>query len=135
MDSKFSAFEIEIDKPSRMMLLDRNRQPYRNGEGHAAWIDLYSGDSDIARKHRRGVTRKRLAMRGRGKVAPEEIEAEDNELLAALTAGWDLVITDVPFTAENARDLYSNPRVPHIREQVEEFVFDRANFSKASSDS
>jgi hypothetical protein len=135
MSSKFAALEIDIDKPSRMTLLDRDRQPYRNGDGHVAWIDLYSGDSEIARKHRRAVTRKRLAMRGRGKVAPEELEAEDNELLAALTAGWDLVITDVPFTQENARDLYSNARVPHIREQVEEFVFDRGNFSKASSGS
>jgi hypothetical protein len=133
-DSKFAAFEIEVDKPSRMTLLDRQRQPYRNGDGRAAWIELYSADSDIARKHRRAVTRKRLAMRGRGKITPEELEAEDTELLIALTAGWELVITDLPFSKENARELYLNPKIPHIREQVEEYVNDRGNFSTASSD-
>jgi len=132
-ESKFSAFEIEVDQPSRMPLLDKVRQPYRDGDKQA-YIDLYSGDSEIARKHRRAVQRKRLAMRGRGKLTPEELEAEDNDLLVALTAGWDLVITDVPFSQEAARELYLNKKIPHIREQVEEFVFDRTNFSKASSD-
>ena len=132
--SKFSAFEIEVDKPGRLTLLDKDRKPYRNGNGDVAWIELYSADSHIARKHQRAVTRKRLAMRGRGKVSPEELEAEDNDLLVALTAGWNLVLTDLPFSQENARELYLNENTPHIREQVQDFVNDRSNFSKASSD-
>jgi hypothetical protein len=131
--SKFAAFEIEVDQPSRLTLLDKARQPYRGDNGRAAYIELYSADSDIARKHRRAVTRKRLAMRGRGKLTPEELEAEDVDLFVALTSNWDLVITDVEFSQENARELYTNTHVPHIREQVDEFVNDRSNFSKASS--
>jgi hypothetical protein len=133
--SKFAAFEIEIEQPSRMVVLDKNRQPYRNGDDRTAYIELYSADSDIARRHRRGVQRKRLAMRGRGKITPEEMEAEDIELFVALTSGWDLAISDLPFSKENVRELYLNPKVPHIREQVEEYVHDRGNFSKASSGS
>jgi hypothetical protein len=132
---KFAAFEIEVDQPARLKLLDKKRQPYRGNNGSEAWIELHSADSEIARKHRRAVQRKRLAMRGRGKLTPEELEAEDNELFVALTTGWDLVITDVQFSQENARELYANKNVPHIREQIEEFVYDRENFSRASSES
>lgn len=134
-DSKFSGFETDVDQPAKLNLLDQFRQPYRNGDGRTAWIELYGGDSEIARKHRAAIQRKRLNMRGRGKITPEELIAEDNELFAALTKAWDLVITDLPFSKENARELYENTKVPHIREQVEEFVYDRSNFGRASSGS
>ena len=71
--SKFAAFEIEVDQPARLKLLDKKRQPYRGNNGSEAWIELHSADSEIARKHRRAVQRKRLAMRGRGKLTPEEL--------------------------------------------------------------
>jgi hypothetical protein len=130
--SKFSALEIEVDAPARLKLLDKKQQPYRNGDGREAWIELHSADSDIARKHNRMITKKRLGMRRGIRLTPEELEAEQIELFVALTTGWDLVVTDLEFSQLNARELYSNPKTPHIREQIDEFVNTRENFSAAS---
>jgi hypothetical protein len=130
--SKFAAFEIEVEAPARMKLLDKNQQPYRNGDGREAWIELHSADSEIARKHERMITKKRLGMRRGIRLTPEELEAERIELFVALTVGWDLVVTDLEFSQLNAREFYSLPKTPHIREQIEEFINTRANFSAAS---
>lgn len=136
--SKFAALALEVDKPGRMTIVHPvSRQPLRDAEGKEAFVDLYSNDSEPARKHQRAVQRRRLAMRGRGKLTPEELEAEQVELLAALTAEWYLVDLagrpiDVPFSQENARELYGDAAVSWLREQVDEFAGDRGNFSKAS---
>jgi hypothetical protein len=137
--SKFSGLELEVEAPFRLTLLHPvTRQPLRDTEGKEAYIDHYSADSEIARKHQRAVQRRRLAMRGRLKITPEELEAEATEVLAALTAGWYLVDLkgnpiDLPFTQENARELYGNSAVGWLREQIDESAADRANFSKGSS--
>jgi hypothetical protein len=137
--NKFSGLELEVETSFRRILLHPvTQQPLRDGEGREAYIDHYSRDSEITRKHERAINRRRLAMRGRLKITPEEIEAEATELLAALTAGWYLVdLTgnpiDLPFTPENARELYASPAVSWLREQLEESTADRANFSKGSS--
>jgi hypothetical protein len=137
--NKFSGLELEVEAPFRLTLLHPvTRQPLRDGEGREAYIDHYSADSEIARKHQRAVQRRRLAMRGRLKITPEELEAEATEVLAALTAGWYLVDLkgnpiDLPFTPENARELYASPAVSWLREQIDESAADRANFSRGSS--
>lgn len=136
--SKFSALELEVDRPSRMPVLHPvTRQPLKAGD-EPAYIELHSADSAIARRHQKAVQKRRLDMRGRAKLTPDEIESEAVELLAALTTGWALAALDgsaldVPFSQENARELYSNPAVAWIREQVDEFAADRGNFSKPSS--
>lgn len=136
--SEFSGLELEIEKPYRLTLVHPvTRQPLRDEEGKEAYIDHYSSDSEIARKHQRAIARRRLAMRGRAKITPEELEAEATDLFVALTAGWYLVDLrgkkiDVPFSQESARRLYSNSAVGWIREQVDESTADRANFSQGS---
>lgn len=137
--SKFAKLALEVDKPARMIIVHPIlRQPLRNATGDEAYIDLYSADSAPARKHTASVARKRLNMRRGGKLTPEEIEAEAVELLCALTAGWELFdlegdALEIPFNHENARDAYREPGLSWLREQVDEFVADRGNFSKASS--
>lgn len=139
--SKFAGLELSVEKPFRLVLVHPvTRQPLRDAEGKEAYIEHYSGDSEAARKHQRSVTRRRLAMRGRAKLTPEEIEAEAIELLAALSTAWNLLDLnggkiDVPFTQENARELYANPAVGWLREQLDESASDRANFSQGSSNS
>lgn len=136
--SKFSALELAVDQPFRMVLVDpHTRQPIRDADGNEAYIEHYSADSEAARKHQRAISRRRLAMRGRLKLTPEEIEAEGIELLATLTIGWNLVgrdgtKIDVPFSQENARELYSNPAIPWVKEQLDDSASERANFSKGS---
>lgn len=139
--SDFSGLELSVDKPFRLVLTHPiSRQPLRDAEGKEAYIDHYSDDCEIARKHQRAVTRRRLNQRGRVKLTPEEIEAEAVELLAALTAGWHLVDLkgnriDIPFSQEKAKALYANPAVSWLREQLDESASDRANFSQGSSTS
>lgn len=137
--SKFSGLELAVEKPIRLVLLNPvTRQPIRDKEGKESYIEHFSGDSEIARKHQRTVQRRRLAMRGRAKITPEELEAEGNDLLAALSTGWYLVSLDgnpidVPFNVENARELYASPATAYIREQLDESASDRGNLSTASS--
>lgn len=138
--SKFAGLGLEVDKPRRMTLLNLDKEPIRNAAGEAAYIDLYSGDSDIARRHRRTVGQDRIdaaAKRGRIGVKIESIERAEYELLAALTTGWKLIgldgaDIDFPFSTENAVELYSDPATAWIFDQVNEFAGTRANFSKAS---
>lgn len=139
--SKFAALALAVDKPQRMVIVHPfTGQPLRAPDGTEAYIDLYSGDSEIARRHSRTVQQRRIDMRRGGKVTVEEIEAETVELLAALTAGWMLVGLDgqpieIPYSEQNARDLYAEPGLAWLREQVNAFAGDRANFSRASSNS
>jgi len=139
MKSKFGGLGLAVDQPHRMTILDpTTRQPIRDATtGEEAWIDLYSADSAVARQHNFNVTRRRLNTGARGqriKISPEELEAEGIDLLVALTTNWHLVNIDgtpikEPYSAENARELY---REVWLREQADDFVTDRANFSQPS---
>jgi hypothetical protein len=137
--SKFAALELDTAKPGRMVILHPvSRQPLKDAEGNEAYVDIYSSDSEIARKYDRKVFRARLNMRGRGKVQPEQLEAEAVGRLAALSTGWHLLdlqgnAIDVPFSESNAEALYANSRVAWLREQLDEYTTDRENFSKVSS--
>lgn len=137
---RMSALSTEVEKPGRMIIVGMDRQPLRDKDGSVTYIDLYSLDSEIARKHDRVVTNKRLAMRGRGKITAAELESEALEKLVALTAGWgsiskDGAVTPEDFSPHEARELYGNPEKAELRTQIDEFLNDRANFSKASSTS
>lgn len=142
MQSKFGGLALAVDKPNKMTILDpATRQPIRDAKtGEEAWIELYSSDSAVARHHNFAVTRRRLNTGARGqriKISPEELEAEAIDLLAALTTNWSLINMDgtplkEPFSPESARELYKEA---WLREQVDDFVSDRANFSKPSSQS
>lgn len=96
-------------------------------------ITLLSKDSDQFRKVSTRVTNKRLekSLRagGRVRVRAEEIENDQLDLLVACTTGWDNVQLGsevLEFNDLNVRRLYQE--VPAIREQVDNFIGDRANF-------
>jgi hypothetical protein len=139
--SKFASLSLAVDKPSRMVVVHPvTQQPLRSKDGTEAYISLYSGDSAVAQRHSRAIQQRRIDMRRGAKLSVQEIEAETVDLLAALTVEWCLVgldgePLDVPFSEPNARELYSEPGLAWLREQVNVFVADRANFSKASSTS
>lgn len=137
---KFDAIELATDEVHRMTLINpTTRQPIRDKDGKEAYVEHYSSDSEVARKVNREISRRRLKA-GRAKITPEEIEADGLELLAAITTGWYLVDfagnpIDVPFTQENARELYASRKTYWLREQVDDSAVDRVNFSKGSSTS
>ncbi len=140
--SKFSGLSLSVDVPQRMNIIHPiTRQVLTDNDGKSAYIDLYSADSLAAKKQNREISRRRLAMAGRSramKLTPEEIENDQIELLVAITADWYLVSLDgekidIPFSASEARTLYGSEEAAWLREQVDDFAGDRANFTKASS--
>ena len=108
-----------------------------NGEPVGITITLAGPDSDVFKKARyraRNTTRQMMMKRG-GKVkTAEEEEQEDIEGYAGCTLAWDGVEEHgkkLKCTRDNAIHLYT--RYPWIREQVNFFIGDRANFTKPSS--
>lgn len=98
-------------------------------------ITLLGKDSKVYRDH---VAKRERALldhvnntRRPPKLSQDQIKQQALDDLMVLTIGWAL--TDVngdplQFSKDAARDLYSDPEVAFVREQVEEFVQDRANF-------
>lgn len=78
------------------------------------------------------ISDRRLQKRfskGKAKFNSAEMLEDGLELLVACTKGWKHIkISGVvlPFSEENSRMLYT--KYPWIREQVDTFVNDRANF-------
>lgn len=108
-----------------------------------AWIDVYSSDSEVARKHSREQINARLSSKRRRNtlMSAEEIDANGNELLAVLTADWKLgtldgePITNFPCNRESAFELYSAPEMAWLKAQVDEFASEIGNFVTDSSKS
>ena len=141
IDAALNALSLEVDKPRRMPLIHfETGLPLRDAEGNPAWVDVYSNDSEIVRRHDREVLRRIFKAQRQRTVTmtPEENEANTVDVLVKLTAGWFLLTPnggpiDFPFTPENARRLYMAPATNWIRQQVEEFSKERGNFTQALS--
>lgn len=142
--SKFAGLAIEVERPSRMII----RHPAtgrplvaKDDPDCVAYIDVFSADSEVARSHHRKHGQERMdALARHGKISRqiEEIEASDTDLLAALTAGWNLLNLNgeklpVEYSKDNARELYREPAMAWLREQVDRFSAERGNFLKASA--
>lgn len=107
----------------------------RTGKPSGFRIRILGMDSQIVQDHIQRYQEEvsaRLIADSRARSTPEEIEAKTLERLVIATTGWTEGATfdgeSFPFSSENARKLYTNPRVPHIREQVERGISARANF-------
>lgn len=102
-----------------------------NGEPITIW--LLGSDSEKVRKRQRLEINKRLKRGNRSRMTAEELEEDGLNLLAFCTVSWKGIVLDgeAPVcSAEAARKVYD--RLPWLREQVDAFVGDRANFLKAS---
>lgn len=98
------------------------------GEAIGITITVVGTDSDTYQKARRKLADKRIQQR-KAKLSIEDIENENIEMLARCTKGWDGVVVDgeaKPCTFSNAVELYK--RFPWVREQVDAFMGERANF-------
>ncbi len=95
-------------------------------------ITLAGADSDIYRQFVNKTGNKRMQRMKPGQFRPpsaEEQEESGLSLLAACTLSWEGVVVDgqeLPCSKDNAKTLYR--RFPWIREQVDQFIGDRANF-------
>lgn len=93
-------------------------------------INVVGPDSDLYRKvDSRIKNANLLAAQRRGKITAEVLDAGGLDLLVGVTVGWEGVVFSgqpLEFTEENVRQVYTDFRF--IREQVDEFVGQRANF-------
>lgn len=95
-------------------------------------LTVVGTDSEIYRSAMRALTNKRLTQVRRDPVTAEEIESEATSMLANCVTGWSGIVLDgqpLQFSKANVVVIFS--RLRWVREQVEAFVNDRANFVKA----
>lgn len=100
------------------------------GEPLGIKIKLAGVDSDYYKKEIRRQQNKRL-KKGIRNIKAEELENEAIELLVACTLAWENVEYNgeaLECKPENVRKIYKE--FPWIREQVDSFINDRANFVK-----
>ena len=121
-------------------LLDVNGEPLYTPRGPAGQppepitITLMGADSDAYVKLDNAQKNRRFAAGTRMKVTSEALKAEEIRRLATVTVAWSHVglpgEDETPHSFENAVRLYS--LFPDVKDQVQAFVDERANFSKAS---
>jgi len=120
---------VRNPKTGKQMMLPGGKDPVT--------ITLAGRDSEIYRRVSRDLVNKRVeAARAAGAAdvqqSDEDLENEALDLLSALTVNWNGITANkepYPFSNENARKLYE--RLPWLREEVDRFVGNRANFMKA----
>ncbi len=138
MNPKFGNLAADVSKPFMVELIDPSTEEViRDASGKAAFIAVWSADSDQARKYDK-AKRKDLMLRIKksrtGKVDPDDALEENIAKLAVLTDSWYLVdrvtgeVIDVPCTPENAADLYSPPGMGWLFVQPWVGANDAANF-------
>lgn len=139
MSSPFAGRGLAVDMPSRIPILNPATGNVMRAvivkddkeTVYESYIEIFSTDS---RKH--GVIQSALSQKRqdrRGVPTQEEEEAENAEVLAALTTGWCIVtfdgdVLEVPCTLDNAKDLYTLPDWKWLRDQAARGAANRANF-------
>lgn len=134
--SPFAGMGLTVDQPTRMPIVcPRTMEPMVDADGNEGFIMLMSSDSHAGREYDRKLQIDRIGRRQQTKSKiVEQAEAEQTEKLVALTKGpWHLVgfdgqPIDLPCNTANARALYSDPATVWLRDQVQLWVTDRANF-------
>lgn len=121
-----------------------DRTPLKQADGSVLTITLLGRDSDeFIKAERRARKAARESILKRMPYSPADEDRQANIGLAACTLAWNGIPTawlteggvdetPAPFTPDNAAQLYGNPGVGWLRDQVDEFITERANFLKAA---
>ena len=103
----------------------------KDDDGNPMWIKVLGTDS---KAYNRAVSRiaSKRTRKGKGQITIEQQAENAADLLSELSVDWYVVIDgDTPkFSVEAAKQLYIDHK--WIRQQVDDFAGDRANFWKAS---
>lgn len=122
-----------------------DRTPLKQADGTSITITVLGRDSEeFNRAERRNRKIQREAVMKRQPYSPADEDRAADAALAACTVAWTGIpaawlvpdSTDekpAPFTPEAALALYGNPGLRWLRDQVDEFIGERAHFLKASS--
>lgn len=125
------------------VLHPEERTPLKTADGTVLTITLLGRDSDAFIRAERAAKSKAFEqVTKKGKFNPAESDQQTAETLAACTTAWSGIpvawLTEggedespAEFSRANAVALYTNPGLRWLKEQVDEFVGDRANFLQA----
>jgi hypothetical protein len=141
--SKFAALAVNVVDSFNMQIISpRDEMVLKDAAGREAFISFLSNDSEAGRKLDRAyqLAQARKKRNGRNAEDDEDYIKLLVERLAALTTGWYLVdldgnAIDVPFSPENAKELWSDPAMSWLRTQAAVFVNNAGNFMPRSSKS
>lgn len=103
-------------------------EPLEMADGTPMSIRLTGEHSGAYKRLQRAFQNETLKSHGKKPLTAEQLEERGLQLLAACTLGWNLQGEDgpLPFSQANAVALYRDK--PWIRDAVNEFVFNKANF-------
>jgi hypothetical protein len=120
---------------AKLYLQGPNGEPLLDDAKQAIWIMLKGKDSDEWIASENKVTNRRLQAGARMKLTNEGLKSDVIKNLAAVTVSWSGIGLPGEETSdcsyENAMRLYT--LFPDVKDQAADFVNDRANFLKASS--
>lgn len=105
-------------------------EPLFNDNGEPMLIHLVGSESTIMNDEIKIRARKKVNKKSKSNNIDEVIESSTN-ILAVCTIGWQGICengVDIVFSKENAISLYT--RYPWVRQQVDAFICERANFFK-----
>lgn len=132
--SDFAAFEGKSAGSAVLELTKPDGTPFLQADGKTpCTITLLGQDSDEYVKQDNKSGNLRLAQGARLKLTQEGLDAAQLKNLVAVTVAWDGIVMGgetLECTPTNVFDFYT--RVPLVREQVQKFVEDRANFFKTA---
>lgn len=109
-----------------------------NVDGKIMRVKLIGMDSPTFAAKSREFMNRRIKRNKLNLGSAEQLEAEKAETLAACTVGWENMVNQGKpweYSPENALALYMDPKLKWLREQVDEFIGDRANFLQPSKTS
>ncbi|MGE0290332.1 MAG: hypothetical protein AB7I42_24890 [Bradyrhizobium sp.] len=143
--SKFSALAANVADAFRVELVDPiSDDILRDLNGAPAYIDVLSTDSEAAREFDAEARKRafRAARKSRTGMPDDIDQLEENQRkLAKLTRGWHLVdpgtreVIDVPFSERDALELYSEPGMNWLFQQVFVGAANAGNFMKRPASS
>lgn len=127
----------------RIRTLDTFEFPVKDADGNPTGVVFtLAGPTHAVRQAQEQAKARRLVNEANktGKVKlpdPAEAQAQRPAEVAALTLGWAGYVGDdgqlVPFSTEAARELYADPAMQWLLEQVEEALGNKTLFTKAAS--
>lgn len=115
----------------------RTGAAYLRADGSPVTITLLGRASDVYRAQQRTLQERRADRNARGiTLTPDDSAQEDGQLLAACTVAWTIDEMDgqqFPFSADNARLLWTDPRFIALRDRGVRWILDDGNFMPTSS--
>lgn len=143
MTSKFAALAADVSDTYRVEIIDQVTDDIlRDKDGNACYIDVLSTDSEVGRAFDTESRKRTFRSARKSRTGmPDDIDQleENHQKLAKLTRGWYLVDPstrepmDVPYSPQDALELYSEPGMNWLYVQVWAGAANAGNFMKRPS--